>query len=506
LNERPPSAPIPARRQPHRRRAAWLCSLAPLAVGGCMVGPDYHRPDFATPAHFKELPGWKLATPRDAAPKGAWWAVFNDPVLDRLESQVDTGNQTLADQEAAYRAAKAVVNEARASLYPSLGLSPSVTRTSSGAGSSVVSGSTVSSGSTRTTYQVEGTADWQLDLWGLIRRQVQSDVRLAQASAAEVANARLSAEGLLATDYLELRVQDQLIKVLNNTVDFDRRALKITQNQYEAGVAAQSDVITAQTQLDGAIASAITAGVERAIYEHAVAVQIGRAPAELTITQNIDQPQPIIPDIPGVLPATLLERRPDIANAERSMASDNALIGAAVAAFYPTVSLSALFGYSGNPLGNLISAANRVWSLGASASETLFEGGERTAAVAAARATYDEGVATYRQTVLTALQGVEDELATLRILADQAKVDDAAVRDATRAVQISLNEYEAGTQPYTTVVTAETTLLGDEETLLAVRQSRLTASVALIEDLGGGWSTAQLPGKDSLQTFNPLLP
>ena len=237
-----------------------------------------------------------------------------------------------------------------------------------------------------------------------------------------------------------------------------------------------------------------------------MAVQIGQAPAALSITQNTDQPQPVIPDIPGVLPATLLERRPDIANAERSMASDNALIGAAVAAFYPTVSLSALFGYSGNPLGNLISAANRVWSLGASASETLFEGGERTAAVAAARATYDEGVATYRQTVLTALQGVEDELATLRILADQAKVDDAAVQDATRAVQISLNEYEAGTQPYTTVVTAETTLLGDEETLLAVRQSRLTASVALIEDLGGGWSTAQLPGKDSLQTFNPLLP
>jgi NodT family efflux transporter outer membrane factor (OMF) lipoprotein len=498
LTERPFAAPTPCPAKTRRRH--WLTTLAPLLVGGCMAGPDYHRPTPAVPAHFKELPGWKLATPQDAAPKGAWWRAFNDPGLNQLESQVDTGSQTLAEQEAAYRAAQAVVNEARANLYPTITASPGVTRSRTG-GSTVATG-----GTTRTTYSVEGTADWEIDLWGLIRRQIQSDVRLAQASAAEVANARLSAEALLATDYLDLRVQDQLIKLLNDTVDFDRHSLRITQNQYEAGVAARSDVITAQTQLDGAISAAINAGVARATYEHAIAVQIGRAPAELSITPNVAAQQPFIPDIPGLLPAALLERRPDIANAERSMAADNALIGAAVAAYYPTVSLSALFGYSGNPLGSVISAANRVWSLGASASETLFAGGARTAAVALARATYDESVATYRQTVLSALQGVEDQLSTLRILADQAKVQEAAVKDATQAVQIALNEYQAGTQAYTTVVTAENTLITDQQNLLTIRQNRLTAAVALIEDLGGGWSTAQLPDKDALQRSNPLLP
>jgi NodT family efflux transporter outer membrane factor (OMF) lipoprotein len=500
LIERPHAVPMhhPNR---SRRHLAWLGVAAPLLAGGCMVGPDYHRPQAAAPPHFKELPGWKLATPGDSLPKGAWWQAFHDPELNRLETLIDSGNQTLAEQEAAYRNAREIVNEARAGLFPTLGVSPSVTRSRSGSGSG-----TTGSGGTRTTYQAEATASWEPDLWGQIRRQVQSDVRLAQASAAEVANARLSAQALLATDYLSLRVQDELGKVLDETVAFDRRSLRITQNQYDAGVAARSDVITAQTLLDGAISAAINVGVQRALYEHAIAVQIGHAPAELTVANDVSQPQPVIPDIPGMLPATLLERRPDIAAAERTMAADNALIGVAVAAFYPTVSLTALFGYAGNPIGGLISASNEIWSLGAAASETLFAGGERTAAVRAARATYDEAVATYRQTVLTALQGVEDQLATLRILADQYKVQEAAVRDATQAVKIALNEYQAGTQTYTTVATAETTLLGDQETLLTLRQQRLAAAVTLIEDLGGGWDATQLPDKNSLQTSNPLLP
>lgn len=456
-----------------------------------MVGPAYHRPEATTPASYKELPGWKLATPRDDAPKGNWWTVFDDPVLDRLESRVDIGNQTLAAAEAAYRNAQALVTEARASLYPTLSASPGVTR-----------GTTA--GRTSTQYSLEASSDWEIDLWGRIRRQVQSNVALAQASAADVANARLSAQALLATDYLDLRVSDQLIQVLKDTVSFDRRALQITQNQYDAGVAARSDVITAQTQLDGAISAEINAGVARATYEHAIAVQMGEAPAELTVAATGSSPA--IPDIPGLLPATLLERRPDIAAAERTMDADNAAIGVAVAAYYPTVTLSALFGYAGNPLGSLFTTANRVWSLGASASETLFAGGARSGAVAAARATYDGSVATYRQTVLTALQQVEDQLVTLRILADQARVQAAAVKDATQAVQIALNEYRAGTQAYTAVVTAENTLLTDQQTELTIRQNRLTAAVSLIEALGGGWHDASLPGKDSLQRYNPLTP
>ncbi len=487
--ERQPAARHPARCHVHRR-LAWSGTLA-CFVGGCMVGPAYRRPAATTPASYKELPGWKLATPRDDAPKGAWWMVFGDPVLDRLESRVDIGNQTLAAAEAAYRNAQALVTEARASLYPTISASPGVTRGAI-------------AGRTSTQYSVEASADWEIDLWGRIRRQVQSDVALAQASAADVANARLSAQALLATDYLDLRVTDQLIQLLTDTVSFDRRALKITQNQYDAGVAARSDVITAQTQLDGAVSAEISAGVARATYEHAIAVQMGQAPAELTVAAT--GASPAVPDIPGVLPATLLERRPDIAAAERTMDADNAAIGVAVAAYYPTVSLSALFGYAGNPLGSLFATANRVWSMGAAASETLFAGGGRSAAVAAARATYDGSVATYRQTVLTALQQVEDQLATLRILADQARVQAAAVTDATQAVQIALNEYRAGTQAYTTVVTAENTLLTDQQTGLTIRQNRLTAAVSLIEALGGGWQEASLPSKQSLQRYHPLTP
>ncbi len=469
-----------------------------------MVGPDYHRPTAPVPASFKELPGWKLATPQDAAPKGAWWQAFDDPILDSLERQIDIGNQTLREDEAAYRAAQALVDEARASLFPVLSATPSVTRSSESSGSS---GSTVYAGGkplTRTQYSLEGNASWQIDVWGAIRRQVQSDVASAQASAATLANARLSAQGSLATAYMELRMTDALQRVLDNTVDLDRHALTITQNQYEAGTAAQSDVITAKTQLEAAEASAVNVGVARAEYEHAIAVLTGQPPAALTVAKLSTVPP--VPDIPGVVPSELLERRPDIAAAERAMKEENALIGVAVAAYYPTVDLTALFGYVGNPLNSLIKSANRVWSLGASASETLFNGGERSAAVRLARANYDESVATYRQTVLTAFQQVEDALANLRILKQQDAIDRQTVADAGRAAQIALNEYEAGTQPYTTVISAQNTLLAARETQISVQQTRLTEAVALIEALGGGWRSADLPDKDWLQRKNPLLP
>jgi len=476
-----------------------------------MVGPDYHRPEAPVPTTFKELPGWKLATPSDAAPKGQWWLVFNDPTLNDLEPQIDIGNQTLKEDEAAYRNAQALVDEARANLFPVLSATPEVTRSSSGSSSTSTTGqtttttsSTGSKSSARTQYSLEGNASWTIDVWGAIRRQVQSDVASAQASAATLANARLSLQGSLATDYMELRETDALQRVLNDTVTGDKRALDISQNQYDAGTAAQSDVITARTQLEAAEASAINVGVARAQYEHAIAVLTGKPPMALTIP--VVQSVPAVPDIPGVVPSALLERRPDVASAERAMKAENALIGVAVAAYYPTVDLSALFGYAGNPLNSLIQSANRVWSLGASASETLFDGGERSAAVRAARANYDEAVATYRQTVLTAFQQVEDALASLRILAQQDQVDSATVADAKRAVQIALNEYQAGTQAYTTVITAQNTLLSAQETEVNVQETRLTEAVALIEALGGGWSASDLPNKDWLQRRNPLLP
>jgi len=489
-------------------RSLLLLTLS-TALTGCMVGPDYHRPEAPIPTTFKELPGWKLATPADAAPKGQWWLVFNDPTLNALEPQIDIGNQTLKEDEAAYRNAQALVDEARANLFPVLSATPQVTRSSSGSSSTTSStGLTTTSTGTRsaarTQYSLEGSASWTIDVWGAIRRQVQSDVALAQASAATLANARLSLQGSLATDYMELRETDALQRVLNDTVAGDKKALAITQNQYDAGTAAQSDVITARTQLDAAEASAINIGVARAQYEHAIAVLTGKPPMALSIP--VVQTVPTVPDIPGVVPSALLERRPDVASAERAMKAENALIGVAVAAYYPTVDLSALFGYAGNPLNALIQSANRVWSLGASASETLFNGGERSAAVRAARANYDEAVATYRQTVLTAFQQVEDALSSLRILAQQDQVDSATVADAKRAVQIALNEYEAGTQAYTTVITAQNTLLSAQETEVSVQETRLTEAVALIEALGGGWSASDLPDRDWLQRRNPLLP
>jgi NodT family efflux transporter outer membrane factor (OMF) lipoprotein len=478
--------------------------VAAVALVGCMVGPDYKRPPAPVPASFKELPGWKLATPADAAPKGAWWLAFNDPVLTALEAKIDVSNQTLRQDEAAYRNAQAVVDEARANLFPVLTATPSVTRSKSGGSTSSFSQTGGSGNGAHTQYSLEGDASWTIDVWGAIRRQIQSDVATAQASAATLANARLSAQASLATDYLDLRVSDELQRILDDTVKADQRALQITQNQYTAGVAARSDVITAQTTLDAAEAAAINVGVARAQYEHAIAIQIGVPPAALTIPPV--NTVPAVPDTPGVIPSALLERRPDIAEAERAMKAENALIGVAVAAYYPTIDLTAVFGFAGNPLNSLISAANRVWSLGASASETLFNGGERSAAVRAARANYDESVATYRLTVITAFQQVEDNLSGLRILARQDTVDRQTVADARHAVQIALNEYLAGTQAYTTVVTAQTTLLSAQETEVSVEQARLTDAVALIQALGGGWDAGQLPDKDSLQRHNPLLP
>jgi len=388
---------------------------------------------------------------------------------------VAINNQNLKAYEAAYREALAVVRESRSSLFPSISASPGVTRA-------------YSAGTTATTQAAEGSASWEIDLWGKVRRQIESDKAGAQATADQLADLTLSAQAELVTDYFELRYQDSLARLLNDTVAAYERSLKITQNQYEAGVVARSDVITAETQVATTRASAIGAGKLRAQYEHAIALLIGKSPAELTI--SLGELAKTVPDIPTVLPSALLERRPDIAEAERKMQQQNALIGVAVAAFYPNISLSALAGYSGTP--SLFSAANKVWSLAASGSTTLIDGGGRSATVAAARASYDQSVANYRQTVLSAFRGVEDELSNLRIMKSQAEAQADAVRLSRQAVTISLNEYQAGTVTYTTVVTAQATALSNEETALEVQQNRIVASANLIKALGGGWTASRL--------------
>ena len=460
--------------RPHFILLSRLAMGAQMLLAGCMVGPDYRRPSAIISPNFKELKGWKQATPRDDAPKGDCWSVFVDATLDRLERLALTANQTVAAQAASYDQARALVDEARAALFPVLGANAGASR-SEASHSPAVSAVTV-----------QATATWEIDIWGQIRRQVESSEANAQNSAALLANARLSAGASLATAYMELTVSDALQRLLDDTVTNDAKALRITQNQYDAGFAARSDVILAQTQLDTAQSAAVAVGIARGQYEHAIAVLAGMPPAELTIPA-VAQP-PRMPDIPVSVPSALLERRPDIAAAERTMASNNALIGVAVAAYYPAINLSAAFGFAAGGFGGLFSAANDVWSLGGTASDEIFAFGARSAAVAAARAQYRSSVATYRQTVLTALQQVEDNLVGLRLLAQQAAIQDAAVRDAARAAQISLNEYRAGTQPYTTVVTAQNTLLAAQQTALTIEQSRLTDAVALITALGGGWA------------------
>ena len=484
-------------------RYVWVC----FVLAGCMVGPDYQRPDAPAPVAFKELAGWKISQPADTVDKGAWWSVYHDRELDRLERMVEVSNQNVKQFEADYRNAVALVAEARAGLFPTVALDPGVTRNGSGGVngrvSSLSSGSsTGGSGRSGTQYSISGTVSWDLDVWGRIRRQVESSAAAAQAGAADLANAKLSAQATLATDYFDLRAEDSLAQLLADTVGAYRRALRITENQYRAGTSSSIDYVTALALLQSTEAQLVAVGVQRQQFEHAIAVLTGHPPADLTIA-----PAPLasrVPVLPPGLPSALLERRPDVAAAERTMQQENALIGVQVAAYYPDISLSALGEYAGYPLGQLIELSNQFWSLGATGTETLFNGGLRPANVAAARATYEASIATYRQTVLTAFQQVEDALSDLRILQQQAKAEAIAVSSSQRAVDATLNAYRAGTVAYTSVITEQTQLLSNQQTALSVQQSRLVASVALIEALGGGWSTADLPKK--IKTPNPFAP
>jgi NodT family efflux transporter outer membrane factor (OMF) lipoprotein len=512
--------------------ARWAPAVV-LLLAGCTVGPDYHRPSAPVPTHYKEAAGpvtpgaparvmrqpaagqagarpatWHPAQPQDAAPRGAWWSVYRDPVLDGLERQVDISNQTLKQAAASFRHAEAIVAGARAGFFPTLSLTGSGQRSRSGGGAfSSGAGGAVGAGRGRSAsisnfFAATTSASWEPDLWGKIRRNVESSVAAAQASAADLADARLSAQGQVATDYLELRVADELKRLLDTTVAAYTDALRITRNQYKAGIAAQSDVSQAQAQLDSTRAQAIAVVQTRGQLEHAIAVLTGKPPAELSIAPvaGLDP----VPAIPVGVPSTLLQRRPDIAAAERTMAAANAEIGVAIAAYYPDITLSADYGFEALALGPLFEASNKVWSFGTDLAETAFDGGARAATVAEARATYDADVAGYRQTVLTAFQQVEDQLVALRVLAQQRQAADSAVAAANEAERTILNQYRAGTVAYTNVIVAQATALGDAETALNVREDELTASVALIEALGGGWDATQLPGRPRIERDSPL--
>ncbi|MGO9803379.1 MAG: efflux transporter outer membrane subunit [Steroidobacteraceae bacterium] len=466
--------------------------LAALILASC-VGPNYHRPSAPVPQRFKEAEGWKPAEPREVASGAEWWSVYEDPTLGELEKQIDISNQTLKASEAAWREATALVTEARAGLFPVIGVSATGNR-SGGPGAGVANVAAGAAAATQShpknQFELAGTGSWDIDIWGKIRRTIESNVANARASEADLAAARLSAQATLATDYIELRVADEQQHLLDETVDAYKRSLDITQNQYKVGVAAKADVITAETQLEGAESQQIAIGVARATLEHAIAVLIGKAPGDFTLPPA--KFGTLVPVIPVGVPSALLERRPDIAAAERQMAAANAQIGVAIAAYFPDVSLSGSFGYASNVVSGLVKAPNNLWSVGGAATDTLLDFGTRPAQVRQARAAYDAAVANYRQTVLTAFQQVEDELATLRILERQVQVQEQTVKDANLAVQLTLNQYKAGTVAYTSVITAQTTSLADSQTLLTIRQSRLAASVALIEALGGGWNAASL--------------
>lgn len=465
-------------------------SLLLLAVCGCAVGPDYQRPDVEVPAAYKEAEGWKAAQPRDAASRGQWWEPFGDPQLNALVAQVDVSNQNLKLAEAQWRQAVGAVQQARAALFPTLALINTDTRSRSPS----LANAPVTSTSAVNAYTLALNASWAPDFWGGVRRNVEGGVANAQASAAAVANARLLAQAQLAIDYFQLRVLDTQRELLDQTVAAYARTLELTRNRYSAGVAAKADIVLAETQLRSTQAQAIDLGVQRAQLEHAIAVLIGKPPAGLTIARlQLDAP---VPEIPAQIPSELLQRRPDVAEAERRMAAANAQIGVATAAYFPSVTFSASEGYKSSIFSNLLTAPTRFWSVGAAIGETLFDGGARGAVVDQTRAAYDANVASYRQAVLSAFQQVEDNLAALRILDEEAAVQDDAVKAARQSTELTLNQYKAGIVSYLNVVAVQAVQYNNESTAVRLKGQRLVAAVSLIQALGGGWDASELLAKE----------
>lgn len=499
-----------------RRREARAAVALALGLGGCNVGPPYERPSAPVPRAFREdapaayrdaQPGtWRPARPEDAVLKGKWWTIFHEAELDSLEDQLDIGNQTIAQYFENFMAARAQVDEARAGYYPTVSVAPSYTRTGSGGGSGGFAGPTTSSVGTTIPaatagggggytssafYTVPVDASWAPDLFQRVRNSVRQFQYAAQVSAADLENERLLEQASLAQFYFELRGQDAYKELYDRTIAADREVLEYNRAQYETGIGGYEAVAQAEVTLQTAVATAVGIATNRAVYEHAIATLVGKPASELTIPfKTLATP---VPDIPVGVPTDLLERRPDVAAAERAMASANALIGVGRAAYFPTLNLSASGGFASSSLGSLFSAPSLFWSLGATAAETVFEGGLRRATVRQYEAQYRADVAAYRQVVLTAVQQVEDGLSTLRILSEQITRQEVAVKAARTYLEIALASWETGVTSYLDVTTAQNLLLSDEQTLVTLRVNQMTAAVSLVQALGGGWDVRRLP-------------
>jgi NodT family efflux transporter outer membrane factor (OMF) lipoprotein len=462
-----------------------------VLLTGCAIGPKYVRPTTQIPAAYKEsadwssyrtLAGaWKKAQPQDEIIRGAWWKIFNDPRLDALEEQVNISNQNIAQAEAQYAQSYALVQAARSAFFPTLGTAASYTRSHTG--------TTPSNAKTSSQNLLSADVNWEVDLWGKIRRTMEANSANAQASQADLENARLSAQAQLAQDYFELASLDVQKKLLDDTDAIYQKFLTLTRNRYASGVAAQSDVLQAQTQLEATEAQSIDIGVQRAQLEHAIALLIGKPASDFSIVP-LTLPT-TVPSVPVGFPSEILERRPDISAAERSVAAANALIGVAESAYYPTLTLSATGSYGSSDLSRIFSSPNPLWSVGPALVETIFDAGLRQAQTAQAKAVYDADVASYRETVLTAFQQVEDNLAALRILEQEEQVQDIAVMDARKAVTLETNQYKAGTVSALDVITTTASALTVEKADVIIFGERLNACVLLIQYLGGGWTAPE---------------
>ncbi|TXR40760.1 efflux transporter outer membrane subunit [Ectopseudomonas mendocina] len=477
--------------------ARTLVSLLLAGVlGGCALGPDYQRPELAAPAQFKQVEGWKAAAPADVLERGNWWALYGDAELDALVERLHVSNQNLAAAEAQYRQARALVRGARASFYPTLSASAGVTRAGQGGGDSTIRtayGVTVGgsgASSISKSYDLNLNAAWELDIWGKLRRGLEASRAEFEASAADLAAARLSLQSELVQNYLQLRILDEQKRLLDATVAAYERSLRLTENQYRAGIVPKSDVSQATSQLKSTQAQAIDLEWQRAQLEHAIAVLVGVSPAELSIAPRDDLPA--LPEVPVALPSQLLERRPDVAAAERRVMAANAQIGVAEAAWFPDLTISASGGYRGSSFADWIEVPNRFWSLGPQLALSLFDGGARRAELERSEAVYDQTVAQYRQAVLDSFREVEDYLVQLRVLEQESGVQQEALDAARESLRLIENQYRAGTVDFNSVVNVQATALNNERTNLTLLGSRLTASVQLIAALGGGWDLEQL--------------
>ncbi len=463
-----------------------------LLLAGCTVGPKYHTPTVQTPAAYKETKDWKVASPQDAAVREKWWESYNDPQLNSLEDQVNVSNQTIAAAAASFEQARALIKEARSQYFPTVSTAPSITNERLGASRA----STTTSNSSFTQYSLPVDASWEPDLWGRVRNTVRANVAGAQASASDLQNTKLSIQAELAVDYFQLEGQDALIKLLDETVAAYQESLRLNRVLLATGIGSDENVAQAETQLESTQALDTNLGILRAQYEHAIALLVGQPASTFSIPTGPSKTS--VPDIPLGVPSQLLERRPDIASAERSVAQANAQIGVATAAYYPNLTISASGGLESTAISSLFAWSSRVWSVGPTLAETIFDGGLRRATVQQYQAAYDVTVANYRNTVLTAFQQVEDNISELRILSVELGQQDTAVRSANRNLQLATDRYRLGIDPYLNVITAQTTFLSNQQTAVNLRVQQMTASVQLIKALGGGWNAARVPGQGQL--------